>query len=111
MSRPTTLVGFEPDLKIFAEAGLDDFPALEQRFKGLPTGAVSREVLLQGGAVVTSNEDYKEESVVLLVFTEQAFDCEDIPEIRGAGGEEQNISVIRVTRRNGSWIPERVTGK
>lgn len=111
MTRPTTLVAFDPDLKILADAPLDDFASMENHFKALPTKAVSRETVLQSIADVASNEDYQEESVVVLVFTEHVFDDKDVPEIRGAGDEKQNISVVRVTRRNGSWVPQRVTGK
>lgn len=111
MSRPTMLVSLTPEPKVLAEVSIDKFAAVESHFKALPATVVSRDVLLRSVVEVASNDDHKEESVVVLVFTEHAFDAEDIAGIRRAGDEKQNISVVRVTRRNGSWIPERVTGK
>jgi|GEM_PF-755486 hypothetical protein len=106
VSRPTTLAVLRPVLSVIGDASLDEFDNFESGLRELPRTLAKREAVLESIAELVADERCQEEAIVLFVFSELKFGLEDVPELNPVHVDQQKVAVVRVTRQNGSWIPE-----
>lgn len=107
VSRQTTVAVINPDLEIRGDAHVDKFEEATKLLGGsvVDNAGRQRNAVLDSMRVVT-DERCQEEAIVLFVFTEEEFDSDDMPEYILPGETPQKLAIVRVTRRNESWIPE-----
>lgn len=107
VSRPTTLAAINTKLEIRADASIDNFDAVKDHFGG--PAAVSTErrqaAIVNSIIELVTDERCQEDAVVVFVFTDVEFSDEDVPEFEPPFEKPQRVGIVRVARRNDSWIP------